>query len=62
MAEVVIELKAQPWARREPWTRSVTISAPDAAKVAEWLNKILPDLIAQLKGGYFSSVEVSVKA
>jgi len=61
MAEVVVKLKAQTWAGREPWTRSVDVSGPDATKVAEWLKKMLPDLVAQAKGGYFSGIEVSVK-
>lgn len=61
MAEVVVKLKAQSWAGREPWTKSVNVSAPDATKVAEWLKTMLPDLIAQAKAGYFSGIEVSVK-
>lgn len=61
MAEVVVKLSGQTWADRDPWTRSIDISGPDAAKVAEWLKKMLPDLVAQAKAGYFTGLEVSVK-
>ena len=59
MAEVVIELSGSSW--REPWTRSVTVSAPDATKVAEWLNKIVPELIAHTKSGDFPRFGAHVK-
>ncbi len=59
MADVVIELSESSW--REPWTRSVTVSAPDATKVAEWLNKVLPELIAHAKSGDFARFGAYVK-
>lgn len=59
MAELIIELSGSTW--REPWTRSTTVSAAEATKVAEWLKKIMPDLIAQEKAGEFPRFDVHVK-
>lgn len=59
MAEVVIELSGSSW--RETWTRSVTVSSQDSKNVAEWLKKVLPDLIAHTKSGDFPRLDVFSK-
>jgi hypothetical protein len=61
MAEVMIQLKGQPWEPREPWEKTVDVSAGDAEKVAEWLKIVLPELIAHVRGGYYSKVDIGVK-
>ncbi len=59
MAEVVIELSGSSW--REDWTRSVTVCSQDSKNVAEWLKKVLPDLIAHTKSGDFPRLDVRFK-
>ena len=59
MAEVSIELSGSSW--REPWSRSITIPAPHAKEVADWLENTLPDLIAHTKSGDFPAMNVLVK-
>ena len=59
MAEVVVELSGASW--REPWARTLTMSDADAKKVAEWLDKILPELIAHTKSGDFPRFGAHVK-
>ena len=59
--KVVVRLKGNPWEVRAAFTRSVAVCAPDATKLAEWLEKTLPELIAVAKSGYGRVVEVSVE-
>jgi len=59
--EVVVRLEGNPWETRTAFTRSVTVCTSDATKLAEWLEKTLPELIAVAKSGYGRVVKVSVE-
>jgi len=59
--EVVVELVRVPEAGGASWSRSLTLPAPEAAKVAEWLDKMLPELIVQAKAGISYRVKASAK-
>lgn len=61
MAEVVVELARIPEQGGMGWTRSLTLPAPEAAKIAEWLDKMLPELIVQAKSGISYRVKASAK-
>jgi hypothetical protein len=43
----------------EGWIRRIDLPSAEAKKVAEWLDKILPELVVQAKSGAFYRIDVA---
>ncbi len=61
MAEVEVRVRGGLMTGAAGWARSITLPEPEATKVVEWLQDMLPQLVVQAKSGISYRIEVSKK-